>query len=47
MNEVFGAANNFQPVETPKALADIKTDFERDFNSKGIPTLRAAFQRRD
>lgn len=47
MNEVFNAAKEFQSTETPAALAEITTDFERDFNSKGIPTLRAAFQRRD
>jgi tRNA (guanine-N7-)-methyltransferase len=47
MNEVFQADTNFQAVETPEILAEIKTDFERAFNSKGIPTLRAAFQRRD
>lgn len=47
MREVFGEAKEFQPVETPAALAEITTDFERDFNSKGIQTLRAAFQRRD
>ncbi len=47
MNEVFGAAKAFEKVETPAALAEIKTDFERDFNAQGIPTLRAAFRRRD
>jgi tRNA (guanine-N7-)-methyltransferase len=44
MNEVFGAAKEFENTETPPALAEITTDFEREFNSKGIPTLRAAFQ---
>ena len=44
MNEVFGAAREFVPVETPAALAEITTDFEHDFNAQGIPTLRAAFQ---
>jgi tRNA (guanine-N7-)-methyltransferase len=43
MNEVFGAAQEFTAVETPAALAQITTDFERDFNAQGIPTLRAAF----
>jgi tRNA (guanine-N7-)-methyltransferase len=47
MNEVFGAAREFEPVETPATLAEITTDFERDFNARGIPTLRAAFRRRD
>ena len=44
MNEVFGAASEFEKVETPPALADLTTDFERDFNAQGIPTLRAAYQ---
>ena len=44
MNEVFGAAKEFEPVATPLSLAEITTDFERDFNTQGIPTLRAAFQ---
>lgn len=44
MNEVFDAAKEFEKTETPAALAEITTDFERDFNAQGIPTLRAAFQ---
>jgi tRNA (guanine-N7-)-methyltransferase len=44
MNEVFGAAPFFEPVTTPAALAEVTTDFERDFNAQGIPTLRAAFR---
>ena len=44
MNEVFGAAQEFRKVETPPALAEIVTDFERDFNAQGIPTLRAAYR---
>ncbi len=44
MNEVFGAAKQFEKVETPPALAEITTDFERDFNAQGIPTLRAAYR---
>jgi tRNA (guanine-N7-)-methyltransferase len=44
MNEVFGAAKEFEKVATPAALAAITTDFERDFNAQGIPTLRAAYQ---
>lgn len=47
MNEVFGAAREFESVETPVTLAKITTDFERDFNARGIPTLRAAFRRSD
>lgn len=44
MNEVFAAAKEFSKVETPAALAEITTDFERDFNAEGIPTLRAAYK---
>jgi tRNA (guanine-N7-)-methyltransferase len=46
MNEVFNAAPEFEKTETPPALAEITTDFERHFNARGIPTLRAAFRRR-
>ena len=44
MNEVFNAAKEYAPEETPAALAQITTDFERDFNAQGIPTLRAAYR---
>ena len=44
MTEVFGAADYFQKTETPVALVEITTDFERDFNAQGIPTLRAAYK---
>ena len=44
MTEVFAASQEFQKVETPGELAEVLTDFERDFNARGIPTLRAAYQ---
>jgi tRNA (guanine-N7-)-methyltransferase len=44
MNEAFGAAQKFEKVETPLSLAEITTDFEREFNAQGIPTLRAAYR---
>jgi len=44
MRDVFGTDENFREIETPSELAELPTDFERDFNSKGIPTLRAAYQ---
>jgi tRNA (guanine-N7-)-methyltransferase len=44
MNEVFGAAAGFAATDTPAALAGITTDFEREFNARDIPTLRAAFR---
>jgi tRNA (guanine-N7-)-methyltransferase len=43
MNEVFAASPHFRPEETPAELAEITTDFERDFNAQGIATRRAAF----
>ncbi|MGD0412789.1 MAG: tRNA (guanosine(46)-N7)-methyltransferase TrmB [Verrucomicrobiota bacterium] len=44
MRAVFGAAPFFQETETPPALAALTTDFERDFQEKGIQTLRAAYR---
>jgi tRNA (guanine-N7-)-methyltransferase len=44
MTEVFGASQEFQKVETPPELAEVLTDFEREFNAQGIPTLQAAYQ---
>jgi tRNA (guanine-N7-)-methyltransferase len=44
MTEVFDASKEFQKFETPIALAEVLTDFERDFNARGIPTLSAAYQ---
>jgi len=46
MNEVFAAAKEFEKTGTPSELAEITTDFERDFNAQGIPTLRAAYRLR-
>lgn len=47
MRRVFGAAAGFGEVPTPDALAEVTTDFERDFNAKGIPTRRVAYEKRD
>ncbi len=44
MNAVFGAAAGFQKAETPPALLDLLTDFEREFHARGIPTLCAAYR---
>jgi tRNA (guanine-N7-)-methyltransferase len=44
MMDVFAARQDFQKIETPVELVELPTDFERDFNSKGIQTLRAAYQ---
>ncbi len=45
MGEVFAADARFQPVATPVELAAVLTDFEREFNARGIATRRAAYQR--
>jgi tRNA (guanine-N7-)-methyltransferase len=44
MTEVFAASKEFLKIETPAELSEVLTDFERDFNAQGIPTLRAAYQ---
>jgi tRNA (guanine-N7-)-methyltransferase len=44
MTEVFGADKKFEKIVTPVELAELLTDFERDFNARGIKTLRAAYE---
>jgi tRNA (guanine-N7-)-methyltransferase len=44
MTEVFGAGKKFQKMETPEELAELPTDFEREFHACGIKTLRAAYR---
>jgi tRNA (guanine-N7-)-methyltransferase len=44
MTEVFAVAPQFKPAEIPQDLALILTDFERDFQARGIQTLRAAYR---
>ena len=44
MTRVFEAGTDFRKIETPSGLAELPTDFERDFNSKGIRTLRTAYR---
>jgi len=44
MAAVFGASPLFQPVETPADLCALLTDFERDFQARGVTTLRAAYR---
>jgi len=44
MLTVFGASPMFQPVETPVELSALLTDFEKDFQARGIKTLRAAYR---
>ena len=42
MREVLAADQRFRLEETPDALASVITDFEREFQARGIATLRAA-----
>ena len=44
MTGVFDAGTEFRKIETPAGLAELPTDFEREFHSRGIQTLRAAYQ---
>lgn len=44
MLAVFAADPAFRPVETPPELSALLTDFEKDFQSRGIKTLRAAYR---
>jgi fructokinase len=44
MVAVFEPCNDFRPVETPSDLAGLLTDFEKDFQARGIRTLRAAYR---
>jgi tRNA (guanine-N7-)-methyltransferase len=46
MTEVFGSSPLFQPIATPEDLADLLTDFEKDFHAQGIATRHAAYQRK-
>lgn len=45
MLSVFNAAKAFEAVETPGKLKAVVTDFEAEFNARGIPTNYAAYQR--
>ena len=44
MTGIFGAAIQFQQMDTPSELAELLTDFEKEFQSQGIRTLRAAYR---
>ena len=47
MVTVFEASRDFRQVETPEELAGLLTDFEKDFQGRGVKTLRTAYQRGD
>jgi tRNA (guanine-N7-)-methyltransferase len=44
ITEVFGTNKGFHKIEVPIELAELSTDFERDFNACGIKTLHAAYE---
>lgn len=44
MTAVFDACREFRQLETPSELAELLTDFEREFQARGIHTLRAAYR---
>jgi tRNA (guanine-N7-)-methyltransferase len=45
MAAVFEPCHDFRPVETPEELAGLLTDFEKDFQARGVKTLRTAYRR--
>lgn len=45
MTRVFSANARFLTVETPNELADVVTDFERNFHLRGVGTNYAAYRR--
>lgn len=44
MKAVFGARPAFREVAPPPELAALLTDFEREFHTRGIPSLNASYQ---
>jgi tRNA (guanine-N7-)-methyltransferase len=44
MRQVFETGEGFTPSETPPELARLPTDFEREFNARGVATLSAAYR---
>src|SRR5436190_2479363 len=44
MTEVFAASPLFSPIATPGELAELPTDFEKDFEAREIKTLRKAYR---
>lgn len=45
MQAVFQAHTSFRAVPPPPELLDVATDFEREFVARGIPILRATYER--
>ncbi len=44
MRNVLGSAPGFTEVETPVGLAEVVTDFEREFNKRGVATHRVSYR---
>jgi len=44
MREVFAGNARYEPIETPADLLALRTDFETEFNERGIPTNHAAYR---
>jgi tRNA (guanine-N7-)-methyltransferase len=44
MRAVFAAVPEFSPTDTPADLVALLTDFEKDFQARGVATLRLAFR---
>jgi hypothetical protein len=44
MQESFLPAKYFSVTETPVELANVTTEFERQWNEEGKPTLRVSYR---
>jgi len=44
MRRVFAGDSRFEEIKSPAHLLAVKTDFEEDFNARGIATLHAAYR---
>jgi tRNA (guanine-N7-)-methyltransferase len=47
MTAVFEANPNFSVMETPAELSGVLTDFEREFQARGVSTLKAAYRNQE
>jgi len=44
MRRVFENTDDFAQASIPESLAKVRTDFEREFNARGLATLSAAYR---
>lgn len=44
MNRVFDENSAYEKIETPAALLQVTTDFERNFHLRGVPTQAVSYQ---